>query len=130
MTTLSVVVPMLNESSTIARTLVALRRGAPRAQIVVVDGGSADLSIDIAKPPYRHGRSGYFCATQDLRSYRRISRSRPVRGSGFCSADEARRACGVPALAGDHFFAALDKQWDCTHRDSDVVDTRALSARH
>jgi rSAM/selenodomain-associated transferase 2 len=50
MTTLSVVVPMLNESTTIARTLVALRRGAPHAEIVVVDGGSADLSVDIAKP--------------------------------------------------------------------------------
>jgi rSAM/selenodomain-associated transferase 2 len=48
--TLSVIVPMLNEAATIASTLHALRRGAPDAEIIVVDGGSADMSVAIARP--------------------------------------------------------------------------------
>ena len=41
---------MLNEAAAIASTLDALRRGAPDAEIVVVDGGSADASVAIARP--------------------------------------------------------------------------------
>jgi rSAM/selenodomain-associated transferase 2 len=48
MTRLCVVVPMLNEGSAIRETLNALRRGAPNAEIVVVDGGSVDQSVDMA----------------------------------------------------------------------------------
>jgi rSAM/selenodomain-associated transferase 2 len=47
---LSVIVPMLNEAAAIANTLGALRRGAPDAEIVVVDGGSVDASVAIARP--------------------------------------------------------------------------------
>jgi rSAM/selenodomain-associated transferase 2 len=39
---------MLNEAAAIASTLDALRRGAPDAEIVVVDGGSIDASIALA----------------------------------------------------------------------------------
>ncbi len=41
---------MLNEASAIASTLAALRRGAPDAEIVVVDGGSIDASVAQARP--------------------------------------------------------------------------------
>ena len=41
---------MLNEAATIASTLHALRRGAPDAEIIVVDCGSADASVAIARP--------------------------------------------------------------------------------
>ena len=41
---------MLNEAATIASTLDALRRGAPDAEIIVVDGGSTDASVTIARP--------------------------------------------------------------------------------
>lgn len=41
---------MLNEAATITSTLDALRRGAPDAEIVVVDGGSIDASVTIAQP--------------------------------------------------------------------------------
>jgi len=40
---------MLNEAPSIARTLGAIRAGAPDAEIVVVDGGSDDSSIDAAR---------------------------------------------------------------------------------
>src|ERR1700693_2256183 len=50
MKTLSVVVPMLDEAATIASTLDALRRGAPDAEIIVVDAGSTDASVAIARP--------------------------------------------------------------------------------
>lgn len=49
MSRLSVVVPILNEERTIAASLAAIRVGAPDAEIVVVDGGSADTSLDIAR---------------------------------------------------------------------------------
>lgn len=49
MTRLSVVVPMLNEGSAIRETLAALRTGAPDAEIIVVDGGSVDQSVDVAR---------------------------------------------------------------------------------
>ncbi len=41
---------MLNEAASIASTLGALRRGAPDAEIVVVDGGSIDGSAATAQP--------------------------------------------------------------------------------
>ncbi len=44
------IVPMLNEESAIAGTLRALRTGAPDAECVVVDGGSADRSVEVARP--------------------------------------------------------------------------------
>lgn len=47
---LSVVVPMLNESDTIAGALNAVRRSARTAEIIVVDGGSSDASVVIARP--------------------------------------------------------------------------------
>ena len=47
---LSVIVPMLNEAPAIARTLDAIRAGAPDAEIIVVDGGSTDGSVEVARP--------------------------------------------------------------------------------
>jgi rSAM/selenodomain-associated transferase 2 len=49
MTRLSVVVPMLNEGFAIGATLAALRTGAPNAEVIVVDGGSTDQSVDVAR---------------------------------------------------------------------------------
>ncbi|HXR24236.1 MAG TPA: glycosyltransferase, partial [Candidatus Binataceae bacterium] len=47
---LAVVVPILNEEHVIAPTLRAIRRGAPEAEIIVVDGGSDDQSVAVARP--------------------------------------------------------------------------------
>lgn len=47
---LSVVVPMLNEERAIVAALTAVRAGAPAAEIIVVDGGSDDRSIELARP--------------------------------------------------------------------------------
>ena len=41
---------MLNEAAAIASTVDALRRGAPDAELIVVDGGSTDASVAIARP--------------------------------------------------------------------------------
>lgn len=40
---------MLNEEGAIAATLDALRAGAPAAELIVVDGGSTDRSVEIAR---------------------------------------------------------------------------------
>ncbi len=47
---LSVIVPMLNEERTITAALRAIRAGARDAEVIVVDGGSVDLSPRLAKP--------------------------------------------------------------------------------
>jgi rSAM/selenodomain-associated transferase 2 len=47
---LSVVVPLLNEERVIAAALTVIRAGAPVAEIIVVDGGSNDRSIELARP--------------------------------------------------------------------------------
>ena len=47
---LAVVVPILNEERAIAATLRAIRHGAPEAEVIVVDGGSDDGSVAIARP--------------------------------------------------------------------------------
>ncbi|HEX3409985.1 MAG TPA: TIGR04283 family arsenosugar biosynthesis glycosyltransferase [Candidatus Binataceae bacterium] len=47
---LSVIVPMLNEEAAIAATLETLRLSAPAAELIVVDGGSRDRSVEIARP--------------------------------------------------------------------------------
>jgi rSAM/selenodomain-associated transferase 2 len=47
---LSVVVPMLNEEQAIAATLAAIRTAALAAEVIVVDGGSVDRSVEIARP--------------------------------------------------------------------------------
>ena len=45
---LSVIVPMLDEERAIGATLDAIRAGAPDAEVIVVDGGSTDRSVEIA----------------------------------------------------------------------------------
>ena len=43
---------MLNEAPAIARTLTAIRDGAPDAEIIVVDGGSTDGGWSFAQHEY------------------------------------------------------------------------------
>ncbi|HUA35883.1 MAG TPA: TIGR04283 family arsenosugar biosynthesis glycosyltransferase [Candidatus Binataceae bacterium] len=47
---LSVIVPILNEERAIVTTLGAIRRGAADAEVIVVDGGSSDRSVEAARP--------------------------------------------------------------------------------
>jgi rSAM/selenodomain-associated transferase 2 len=46
---LSVIVPVLNEQAVLGNTLATLRRRAPEAEIIVVDDGSTDKSVDIGR---------------------------------------------------------------------------------
>ncbi|WP_417617059.1 TIGR04283 family arsenosugar biosynthesis glycosyltransferase [Oceanisphaera sp.] len=51
---LSIIIPMLNEARALPSTLAALQRCAPNAELILVDGGSVDRSVAIAK---HHGVS-------------------------------------------------------------------------
>lgn len=51
MSSISIIIPCLNESGTIVGTLQALRPLRDRgAEIIVVDGGSSDDTVDLAQP--------------------------------------------------------------------------------
>ncbi len=45
----SIVIPVLNEAATIKATLANLRRNAPAAELIVVDGGSRDATLSEAE---------------------------------------------------------------------------------
>jgi rSAM/selenodomain-associated transferase 2 len=47
---LSIVVPVLNEAAAIAGALRRLREQAPESERIVVDGGSEDLTVSMARP--------------------------------------------------------------------------------
>ena len=53
MTTLSIIIPTFNEEKCIERTLLAVKASTPDAEMVVVDGGSSDRTVEIAS---RHTR--------------------------------------------------------------------------
>ena len=48
MTTLSIIIPTFNEEKGIERTLLAVKACAPSAEMLVVDGGSSDRTVEIA----------------------------------------------------------------------------------
>ncbi len=50
---LSIIIPTLNEEKLIERTLLAVKAAAPDAELLVVDGGSSDETVDRAS---RHAR--------------------------------------------------------------------------
>src|SRR5215469_9460489 len=47
---ISIIVPVLNEAALIRKCLVELRRAAPDAEMIVVDGNSSDPTADYARP--------------------------------------------------------------------------------
>jgi len=63
MAQLSIIIPTLNEEKLIERTLIAVQENAPHAEILVVDGGSADATVARASKharviSTRRGRGG------------------------------------------------------------------------
>ncbi|TBR26066.1 glycosyltransferase, partial [bacterium] len=49
MTLVSVVLPVFNEAALLPGALAALKAQAPEAELVVVDGGSADGTLEAAR---------------------------------------------------------------------------------
>jgi rSAM/selenodomain-associated transferase 2 len=114
MNKLSAIVPMLNEAGAIANTLRALRHGAPDAEIVVVDGGSIDGSIAVAKP-----LCDYVFATRRGRAVQMNAGARSSHGDvlAFVHADtivpatfaaDIASALSDPAVVGGRFDVKLD----------------------
>ena len=46
---LSIIIPTLDEARTIGETLDAVRRAAGHAEVIVVDGGSRDATVEVAR---------------------------------------------------------------------------------
>jgi rSAM/selenodomain-associated transferase 2 len=51
---ISIIVPVLNEAAMIRKCLVELRKAAPGAEMIVVDGNSSDPTADLARPLCDH----------------------------------------------------------------------------
>jgi rSAM/selenodomain-associated transferase 2 len=111
---LSVIVPMLNEAESIAATLRALRAGAPRSEIIVVDGGSTDQSREAAgvlcdlliQAPRGRARqlnAGAAAASGEMLAFVHADTLVP---STFAGDIEA--AMDDPAVVGGRFDVALD----------------------
>jgi rSAM/selenodomain-associated transferase 2 len=47
---ISIIVPVLNEAGLIRKCLAELRKAAPQAEILIVDGNSSDETVDYAAP--------------------------------------------------------------------------------
>lgn len=111
---LSVIVPTLNEERAIGATLAAIARGAPEAEVIVVDGGSADRSGEIARAAgaqvietprgrARQMNAGARAASGDTLAF--------VHADTIVPASFARDiagALGDPAVVGGRFDVALD----------------------
>jgi rSAM/selenodomain-associated transferase 2 len=118
---LSVVVPVLNEQGMIAATLAAIRKGGGDVEIVVVDGGSADRSAQIAAQ----------FANQVLSASQGRARQQnygAARAAGdtlvFVHADTI-----VPPTFRDDIAAALDDPGVCGGRFDLCLDDRGAIGR-
>src|SRR3974390_1962717 len=108
----SIIVPTLNEERSIARTLAALGALAGDKEIIVVDGGSRDRTLDRAAPAAMvHSEPG--------RGVQMHAGAREARGEVLwfvhadtvppvAALDEIRRALADPAVAGGNFHPLFD----------------------
>src|SRR5579875_2715049 len=112
---LTAIVPMLNEERAIEATLEALRRGAPDAEIIVVDGGSSDRSVALARARCdrvivsargraRQMNAGAAAAAGDALVFVHAD---TLVGDGF--AREIAAALTNPAVIGGRFDVAFDE---------------------
>jgi rSAM/selenodomain-associated transferase 2 len=105
---------MLNEERTIARTLDAISAGAPGAEVIVVDGGSSDRSLDQARP-----RCGLLLSAPRGRARQMNAGAAAARGGAlaFVHADtlvppsfaaDILQALADPVVVGGRFDIELD----------------------
>jgi rSAM/selenodomain-associated transferase 2 len=111
---LSVIVPTLNEERAIKPALAAIARGAPGAEIIVVDGGSIDatsaaagaLGARVVQAPRGRARqmnAGARIATGDVLAFVHADTVVPA-----TFAADIAGALANPAVVGGRFDVALD----------------------
>jgi rSAM/selenodomain-associated transferase 2 len=111
---LSVIVPTLNEERAIAPTLAAIARGAPGAEVIVADGGSADATcaavlalgarvIEAAGGRARQMNAGARQAGGDVLAFVHADTAVPA-----SFAADIAGALADPAVVGGRFDLALD----------------------
>jgi rSAM/selenodomain-associated transferase 2 len=95
---LSIVVPALDEAANLARLLPDLAARCPGAEVIVVDGGSADATPDVIR---RHPAVRWL-ASERGRARQRNAGARAARGDAiaFVHADSALPDGAADAIAG------------------------------
>jgi rSAM/selenodomain-associated transferase 2 len=132
---LSVIVPMVNEERAVAATLDALRRGAPDAEIIVVDGGSTDRSIEVAstrdalilratRGRARQMNAGAAAAHGDVFSFVHADTIVP---STFAS--DIAAALAGPSVVGGRFDIRLDEKSIAARLLGELISLRSRLMR-
>lgn len=99
-TTVSVIIPALNEEGTIAGTIDSARHGGPGTEIIVVDGGSTDKTAAVAR-----AAGAVVISSPPPRSRQMNAGARTARGDVllFLHGDTA-----LPSRYDGHIFGALN----------------------
>ena len=117
MPSISVIIPVLNESGTILRCLEQFH-GVPDAEVVVVDGGSTDGTQDLVSDT---GLTALVCSDRPGRAFQMNEGARESKGEIllFLHADTELPEDGLkmissaledPAVAGGRFRLGLDEE--------------------
>ena len=115
MTTVSIVIPVLDEATNLARLLPELAARWPDAEVVVVDGGSRDGTPDVVR---RHARVRYLTAPPG-RARQMNAGARATAGDTLVflhadtrlppgARDAVREVLRDPAVVGGRFDVAFD----------------------
>jgi rSAM/selenodomain-associated transferase 2 len=124
---LSVIVPVLNEADTLSKTLLSLRNQEESQEVIVVDGGSTDGSVEIA----RQYTSSVFLSAKS-RGLQQHTGARQAKGDVlvFLHADTC-----LPAQYACHIRRSLAKRQVvfgafllAIHPPSPLLNTLALAA--
>ena len=132
---LSIIVPTLNEAGQIVAALQATRAAAPGAELIVVDGGSADRTPELARPyahvlSARRGRAaqmnaGAMLARGEVLLFQHADTLMPPGALGM-----VRGALASPQVIGGAFAIRFDQPGWMYERMGRDTSTRSLSGSY
>ena len=102
--TISIIIPVLNEEALLAGTLDGLRRFKGEPEVIVVDGGSHDLTCDIARTALQQFSQGQLIESARGRGPQMNAGAHQATGEAFVFLHADSR---LPILADEMISASL-----------------------